>query len=199
MGNLLTENQKAAVTVLLKAGKTVREISKFAELEASAVTAQARALNLHPEDPREVRAKQLFAEPSGLTYQQIAEKMNEEGFTLENGKRIHYLTVSHWALNNGWAWGGAEDGDYVPPTALASRKKAKYAIRISRRLADKINGPAQIARAADIAFEVLESDQTNVVQVAVVKGAAASGSTDIYRIRKNLLSRYGDQIRNARI
>jgi len=145
--------------MLLHAGKTIRDIAKFAELEASAITKVARELDLEPATDGQRRAKELYATPQGLTFQEIAKSLSADGFTADDGAAMHHLTVASWVKNYGWAWGGA---------------------------------------AATTAWAELSSDKTRVVQLAIIRGAAAHGVTNLAQVKKVLLEQHGDEIRNAK-
>lgn len=198
MSNNLSEDQAATVSVLLKAGKTIKEISKFANLDRSSVTSIARDLNIEPSTATQLRAKELYSSPDAMTYQDIAEALRSGGFTAENGKQVHYLTVSTWASNYGWSWGGSPNGEYLPPRSTSTAGRAKYSLRLSQQASDEINSSSAIKKAADLAWEELGSDRTQVVQIAVIRGAAAAGVTNVHEVRKQVLRSYGDLIRNTR-
>lgn len=193
----LTTDQIATVTVLLQANKSIKEISKFAGLDRDAVTEIARSSDLEPSHPTLKRAKELFGSADGHSYQAIADTLNAEGLRAENGKKIHYLTVSTWVANLGWRWGGDPSGDYIAPSPGSNRSKARFALRMTKETAAALNRPSAIDAAADAAWSVLDDDQTDIVQVAVIKGAATAGVTDIDAVRKAVLKRHGDKIRNA--
>ena len=106
--------------MLLQAGKTIKEIAKFAELDHGAVTRVARTLDLEPATEVQRRGKELYASPKGLTFQEIAKSLAAQGFTGDDSAAMHHLTVASWVKNYGWAWGGAADGDYAPERAGAS-------------------------------------------------------------------------------
>ena len=197
MSNELTSDQESTVSVLLQAGNTIKEISKLANLDRGAVTMVARSLDLEPQDPTQKRAKQLFGSSDALTYADVANGLKSEGLKNE-GEAVHYLTVAGWVANQGWAWGGAEDGDYAPERAASSPAKSRYTLRMSRSLDEDVNSGANIVQAADAAWAELESDKTRVVAVAVVKGAASAGVTDIAAVKASLMERHGEAIRTAK-
>ena len=93
--------------MLLQAGKTIKEIVKFAELDSRAVTKVARKLDLEPTSEVQRRGKELYASPQGMTFQEIAKTLAGQGFTADDGAPMHHLTVASWVKNYGWAWGGA--------------------------------------------------------------------------------------------
>lgn len=193
----LSSDQESTVTVLLQAGKNISEISKFADLDAAAVTQVARALDLTPSDATQKRAKQLFASADGLSYAEVANTLQQEGLKNE-GQAVHYLTVSSWVANHGWAWGGSEDGEYSTPRSATSPAKSRYTLRMSKSLDDDVNATAKINEAADAAWKTLDNDDTRIVAVAVVKGAASAGVTNIAAVKSALMDRHGDAIRSAK-
>lgn len=193
----LSSDQKSTVTVLLQAGKTIKEISKFADLDRDAVMHIARNLDLEPSDPTQKRARVLFSSSEGMTYAEVATALKAEGLK-NDGEPVHYLTVATWVANHGWAWGGAEDGDYAPDRVSSAPARSKYTLRMSKKLDAEVNSAAAITTAADAAWDELSSDRTTVVAIAVVKGAAASGVTDIAAVKAALMERQGESIRSAR-
>ena len=197
MSSELSSDQKSTVTVLLQAGNTIKEISKLANLDRDAVTNVARSLDLEPDDKAQKRAKELFGSADALTYADVANVLKGEGLKNE-GEPVHYLTVAGWVANQGWSWGGAEDGDYAPERAASSPAKSRFTLRMSRSLDEDVNSGANIVQAADAAWAELESDKTRVVAIAVVKGAAAAGVTDIAGVKAVLMERHGDAIRSAK-
>lgn len=197
MAPSLSPDQESTVTVLLNAGKTVKEISAFAEIDRDAVTGIARSLDLEPADRTMKRAKELFGSDVGHTYAEVATALASEGLK-NDGEPVHYLTVATWVANHGWAWGGATDGDYAPDRSASTASKSKYTLRMSKATADEVNSTDQITAAADAAWQALETEDTTVVAVAVVKGAAAVGATDIAAVKGALMDRYGDAIRTAK-
>lgn len=184
--------------MLLQAGKTIKEIVKFAELDSRAVTKVARALDLEPTTEVQRRGKQLYGSPAALTFQEIAKLLDADGFSSDDDAPMHHLTVASWVKNHGWAWGGAPDGDYAPERGTVNPARSKYAMRMSKSLDAQVNTPAMIAAAAAAAWELLSSDKTHIVQLAIIQGAAAAGVTDLAAIKKALLEAHGDDIRNAR-
>ena len=198
MAEKLSSDQTSTIEVLLGTGKSVKEIHKFTDIDRDAIVAIARDVNLIPKDPAQKRAKELFAESVGHTYADIAEALRSEGLT-NDGEPIHYLTVSTWVNEHGWAWGGAADGEYAPDRPSASSARSKYTLRMSRSTLDEVNATAQINKAADAAWAALETEATLIVAVAVVKGAAAAGATDIAAVKAALMDRHGDTIRAAKI
>ena len=198
MAAKLSSDQKSTIEVLLGTGKSVKEIHKFTDIDRDAIVAIARDVNVIPKDPAQKRAKELFAESVGHTYADIADVLRTEGRT-NDGEPIHYLTVSTWVNEHGWAWVGASDGEYAPDRPSASSARSKYTLRMSRSTLDDVNAAAQINKAADAAWAALESEATLIVAVAVVKGAAAAGVTDIAAVKAALMDRHGDTIRSAKI
>ncbi len=199
MGTPLSDDHKATVAVLLHAGKSINEISKFVGLDREAVGVVARSLDIEPTSPTQKRAKALFADTAGNSYQAIAAALRRENLTNDNGKPVHYLTISTWANNHGWKWGGSPDGTYVAPSAGANRSATKYSLRISKTRSEELNASARVAAAADAAWHELDTDRTTIVQLAVIRGAAASDVTDLDAVRKALLAKHGEAIRNARV
>lgn len=197
MGVELSSDQQSTVTVLLQAGKTIKEISKFADLDRDAVSQIARNLDIEPSGPTQQRAKALFGSADGLTYADVATTLKAEGLK-NDGEAVHYLTVATWVANHGWAWGGAEDGDYAPDRASTAPARSKYTLRMSKKLDADVNSAAAVAAGADAAWDELSNDRTTVVAIAVVKGAAAAGVTDIAGVKAGLMERHGDAIRSAR-
>ncbi len=197
MSNELTSDQKSTVSVLLQAGNTIKEISKLANLDRDAVTMVARSLDLEPQDRTQKRAKELFGSADALTYADVANVLKGEGLK-NDGETVHYLTVAGWVSNQGWAWGGAKDGDYAPERAASSPAKSRFTLRMSRTLDEDVNSGANIVQAADAAWAELEADKTRIVAVAVVKGAANAGVTDIAAVKASLMERHGEAIRTAK-
>ncbi len=195
----LNDAQTSTVTVLLQAGKSIKEISKFAGLERSAVTEIARSLDIDPTSPAQRRAKELFGSNAGHSYQQIAEALRSENLKNDDGKAVHYLTVSTWAANHGWRWGGNPDGDYVPPRPTSGNTRAKYALRVSKSRSAEMNSAKNIKAAVAAAWENLTSGVTDVVQLAVIQGAGAVGVTDLDAVRKALLAAHGETIKKTRV
>lgn len=195
----LNDAQISTVTVLLQSGKTIKEISKFAGLERNAVTQVARSLDIEPATPAQRRAKELFAADVGHSYQEIAETLRSENLKNDDGKAIHYLTVSTWTANHGWRWGGSSDGDYVPPHSGSGNTRPKYALRVSKSRSADMNSPAQVHAAVAAAWENLTSGKTDVVQLAVILGAGSAGVTDIDAVRKSLLAEHGETIKRTRV
>lgn len=185
------------MTVLLRAGNTIKEIAKVASLDRNAVTEVARTLDIEPSDKTQKRAKQLFASDEGLTYAQVAARLRDEKLKNE-GQPVHYLTVATWVANYGWPWGGSDDGHYSPDRTATSAAKSKYTLRMSRKMADEVNSAANIAAAAEAAWAALEAEETAAVAIAVIKGAAAVGVTDIGAVKSELMKRHGDTIRTAK-
>ncbi|MEM7095230.1 MAG: hypothetical protein AAF567_19685 [Actinomycetota bacterium] len=197
MSVTLSPDQKSTVTVLLQAGKNINEISKFAELDTGAVTGVARELDITPSDPTQMRAKELFGSNEGLSYAEVAKMLQQEGLT-NGGESVHYLTVSSWVANHGWAWGGSPDGEYTTPRSATSPAKSRFTLRMSKTLDEDVNGATAIAEAADAAWNLLQGDDTRIVAVAVVKGAASAGVTDIAGVKGALMERHGEAIRSAK-
>ncbi len=198
VSNDLRDDQAAAVTMLLQAGKTIKEIVKFAELDNRGVTHVARTLDLEPASDVQRRAKQLYASAEGLTFQEIAKLLATQGFTADDDAPMHHLTVASWVKNYGWAWGGASDGDYAPERAAAAPARSKYTMRMSKAVDAQINTASGIAAAATAAWKLLSSDKTHIVQLAIIQGAAAVGVTDLAAVKKALFDAHGDDIRNAK-
>lgn len=184
--------------MLLQAGKTVKEISKFADLDRGAVTEVAREVDIDPPHPTQRRAKELFRADDGPTYQQIADVLNKEKLKTDEGKKVHYLTVSTWVANFGWAWGGAADGEYAPVQVGTGPARSKYTLRLSKTMAADINTATAVSAAAEAAWQELESDNTRIVAVAIIRGAAKVGVTDIAAVKKALFATHGDAIRTAK-
>ena len=194
----LTPDQQSTATVLLQAGKTIKEIANFAELDRDAVTEIARKLDLTPSDPTQKRAKELYGSADGLTYADVANALGTEGLK-NDGEPVHYLTVATWAANHGWPWGGADDGDYAPDRTASAPSRSRYTLRMSKQMAEKVNAADAIAAAGEAAWAELNRDEgTTVVAVAVVKGAAAAGVTDLGAVKKALMERHGEEIRTAK-
>lgn len=184
--------------MLLQSGKTIKEIVKFAELDSAAVTKVARKLDLVPATEVQQRAKALYASTEGLTFQEIAKTLARQGFTADDNAPMHHLTVASWVKNYGWAWGGAEDGDYAPERASTGAARSKYVLRLSKSLDAEVNTAAKIAAAAETAWAELASDRTHVVQLAIIRGAANAGVTDLAAVKKALLDTHGTEIRSAK-
>lgn len=184
--------------MLLHAGKTIKEIVKFAELDNHAVTSVARSLDLEPATEVQRRAKQLYASPNGLTFQEIAKRLAAQGFTADDEAPMHHLTVASWVKNYGWAWGGATDGDYAPERAAAAPARSKYTMRMSKALDAEINTEAGIVAAATAAWKLLSSDKTHIVQLAIIQGASVAGVTDLAAVKATLFEAHGDEIRTAK-
>lgn len=197
MPGSLNADQTATVATLLKVGKTVKEICKFVDLPVKQVTGIARSLDLTPDSKTKKRAKQLYGSQDGLTYADIAQTLQKEKMSNE-GEPIHYLTVATWVANHGWSWGGSDDGDYKPDRKAGAASRSKYTLRMSKRLMAEVNSNAALNQAAASAWQELREDRTNVVAVAVVRGAAAAGCTDIAEVKTRLLDRHGEAIRAAR-
>lgn len=194
----LTPDQNVAVTMLLRSGKTIRDIAKFADLEPPAITKLARSLDLEPETEAQQRGKQLYGSTEALTFQQIAKQLSAEGFTGDDDAPMHHLTVASWVRNFGWPWGGADDGDYAPERAARPPVRSKYVIRMSQSVAEQVNSPTNVAKAAADAWLELSSDRTRIVQLAVIRGAASAGVTDLVKVKKALLDLHGEEIRTAK-
>lgn len=194
----LTSDQESTAAVLLQAGKTIKEIANFAELDQRAVTEIARKLDLTPGDPTQMRAKELYTSDAGLTYAEVANVLGTEGHRNE-GEPVHYLTVARWVANHGWPWGGAEDGEYAPERSASAPNRSRYTLRMSKRTAEQVNGADAISAAADAAWTELSGEEgTRIVAVAVVKGAAAAGVTDLGAVKTALMDRHGEEIRTAK-
>lgn len=200
MAKSLTDQQISTVTVLLQAGKTVKEIAKFADLDRSAVLATARAVDVTPATKAQQRAKELYGstDNNGLTYQEIAEHLQTEGLKNDEGNKVHYLTVSTWAANFGWPWGGSVSGDYEPPRPGSAPSRSKYTLRMSRKTAAEVNAAHAIGTAATAAWDELSTDRTRIVQLAIIRGASSAGVTDLAAVKKALFDKHGDAIRSAR-
>lgn len=183
--------------MLLQAGKTISEIAKFADLDVGAVTEQARKLDITPDDAVQRRAKELYTSPEGLSFQEIAAKLTEEG--IGSSTPMHHLTIASWVKNFGWGWGGADDGEYAPTRTAGSAAKSKYLLRMSKDVEAELNKKANINAAAKAAWKELTEESTRVVQLAVIKGAAAAGVTDLAAVKKALLASHGDKIRSAKL
>lgn len=197
MATKFTSEQTAAVTLLLQAGKTIKEISAFADLDRASVTEVARELDIEPATAPQRRAKALFVSSDGVTYQEIAKTLDAEGLGDGDGP-THHLTIAKWARDYGWRWGGSDDGRYAPDRAAIAPARTRYTLRLSKGLDAEINAPAAISAAAKAAYDELTSDRTRVLAVAIVKGAAQSGVTDLAAVKKQLLDTHGDEIRSAR-
>lgn len=201
MSKTLTDQQVSTVTVLLEAGKTVKEIAKFADLDRSAVLATAREIDVTPATKAQQRAKELYGSTSdegGLTYQTIAAQLQAEGLKNDDGNKVHYLTVSTWAANFGWPWGGSPSGDYEPPTPGSAPSRSKYTLRMSKKTAAEVNAPETVEAAAAAAWDELSADRTRIVQLAIIRGAGKAGVTDLVAVKKLLFAIHGEAIRNAR-
>lgn len=201
MAKTLSNEQVSTVTVLLQAGKTVKEIAKFAGLDRDAVMTAAREIDVEPATKAQKRAKALYGSATadgGMTYQAIAATLQSEGLKNDDGKKVHYLTVSTWAGNYGWSWGGSESGDYVAPSPGSAASRSKYTLRMSKKTAAEVNASGAITTAATKAWEELNRDRTRIVQLAIIKGAAAAGVTDLAAVKKALFATHGDAIRNTR-
>lgn len=181
----------------MRSGKTIKEIAKFADLDAGAVTAVARELDLEPDTATQRRAKELYTSPSGLIFQEIATKLTTEGHTGDDGAPMHHLTIASWVKNYGWAWGGAADGDYAPERKTAAGPRSKYLLRLSKQLDSQLNTVEKIDQAVAAAWADLVADEHRIVQLAIIRGAATAGVTDLARVKAALLDRHGDEIRNA--
>jgi len=197
MADALKQDEKLAVTMLLQAGKTINEIAKFAELDVEAVTKLARTLDITPEDAVQRRAKELYTSPDGQSFQEIASKLTEEG--LGDSTPMHHLTIASWVKNFGWGWGGSDDGEYAPTRTASSAARSKYLLRMSKELEAELNKKAAINEAAKAAWKELTDESTNVVQLAVIKGAAAANVTDLAAVKKALMASHGDKIRSAKL
>ena len=197
MTTKLTSDQKAAIAVLLRAGNSVGEISKMADLDRAAVTQVARDLDVDPPTATQRRAKALYTSDRGLTYQEIAEQLREEKLKTEGGKAPHYLTVSTWVANYGWRWGGSSDGEYAPERSTTA-SRSKYVLRMSKKMSAELNSAKNISAAAKAAWDELDSEATNVVQLAVLRGAASVGVTDLAAVKKALFASHGSTLRTAR-
>lgn len=183
--------------MLLSAGKTIRDIAKFAELDAHAVTQVARELDREPDTEAQRRAKELFGSGEGLTYQRVAKQLATEGHTADDGEPMHHLTVASWVRNYGWAWGGAADGEYAPEQPSNS-VRSRYVLRLSKSMDAEINSTDALAAAVDAAWNELTSDKTRVVQLAIIRGSAMTGVTNVTAVKKQLMAKHGDEIRNTR-
>lgn len=184
--------------MLLQTGKTIKEIAKFADLEVDAITQLARTLDLEPATPAQRRGKELYASDAGHTYQEIAKQLAAEGHTGDDDGPMHHLTVASWVRNYGWAWGGAADGAYAPEKVTRPAARSRYVLRLSKTLDAEINAPGTIKQAAEAAWTELASDSTRVVQLAVIRGAAKVGVTDLVEVKKQLLELHGEEIRTAK-
>lgn len=198
MAKKLSAEEIAVVTHLLQNGKTIKEIAKFASLEREAVRTVASDLDVAPASAAQRKAKELFGAEEGLSYKEIAEQMNAARLKTADGKPIHHLTVAGWVRDYGWRWGGADDGEYAPATTPGSASKSKYALRLSKTADAELNSVRAVKAAADAAWSELTSDATRVVQVAVIRGAAKEGVTNVSGVRKALLAAHGSAIRSAR-
>lgn len=184
--------------MLLHAGKTIRDIAKFAELDANGVTKVARELDLEPATEGQRRGKALYGSSEGLTFQEIAKALAAEGFTADDDAPMHHLTVASWVRNFGWPWGGAADGEYAPERAASAPVRSRYTLRLSKAIDAEINDPKLISAAADAAWAELSADNTRIVQLAIIKGAAAIGVTDLAAVKKTLLENHGETIRTTK-
>ena len=133
-----------------------------------------------------------------LTYQEVAEQLRAQKLTTDDGKPIHYLTVSTWAANYGWRWGGADDGAYAPSRSPSGASRSKYTLRMSKQMAAEINSAAAIDKAAKAAWDELQTDRTHVVNLAIIRGAATAGVTDLGAVKKKLFAQHGEELRTAR-
>lgn len=199
MASTLNDEQRSIVKFLLGTGKTIKEISKFTELDRAAIAEVARELDIEPASKVQQRAKQLFDSEEGLSYQQVAESLRSESYRNDDGKPIHYLTVSTWVGNFGWRWGGSDDGVYEPPSGANAQNRSRYSLRVSRKVNAEINSERNVNIAAEAAYGELENDRTRIVAVAIIKGAAKAGVTDIAAVKKTLFANHGESIRSARI
>ena len=195
----LTQEETGAITMLLGTGKAIKDIAKFADLDVDAVTMVARELDLEPATEAQRRAKELFASPKGVSYQEVAKQLASEGHAGDDGAPMHHLTVAAWVRNFGWAWGGADDGNYDPDRPGSTAGRSRFLMRLSKSVDAEINTPAGIKTAAAAAWTELESDKTHVVQLAIIRGAASAGVTDLAEVKKALMAAHGDEIRNARV
>lgn len=193
----LGNEETGAVTMLLQAGKTIKEIAKFADLDVEAVTKVARRLDIEPGTESQRRAKSLYGSPEGLTFQEIAKTLSSEGFSTDDDGPMHHLTIASWVKNHGWPWGGADDGEYAPDRAAVSSSRSRYLLRMSKSIDAEINTQAKIDVAAEAAWAELVSDSTRIVQLAIIRGAAEAGVTDLAATKKALLAAHGDELRNS--
>lgn len=200
MAKKLTDDEKSTITVLLQAGKTVKEIAKFADIDRDAVLDTARSLDVVPATKAQQRAKELYGSSAddGLTYQDIAAALQAEGLKNDDGNKVHYLTISTWAANYGWRWGGSTSGEYEPPRPGSAPSRSKYTLRMSKKTAAEVNAKPAITAAAGSAWDELKSDRTRIVQLAIIRGAASVGVTDLAAVKKALFAKHGDEIRTAR-
>ncbi len=185
--------------MLLEAGKTIKEIAKFADLDMQAVTKVARELDIEPSTRAQRRGKALYGSSKGSTYQEIAKTLAAEGFTGEDDAPMHHLTVASWVKNFGWPWGGAADGDYAPERAATASSRSRYLLRLSKALDAELNTSDKIAQAAEAAWNELVSESTRVVQLAIIRGAANAGVTDLAAVKRVLLDLHGAAIRGATV
>ncbi len=184
--------------MLLQAGKTIKEIVKFAELDNRAVTKVARKLDLEPTTEVQRRGKELYASSQGVTFQEIAKTLAGQGFAADDGATMHHLTVASWVKNYGWAWGGAENGDYAPERSATVAARSKYVLRLSKALDVEVNTAAKINAAVEAAWTELSTDKTHVVQLAIIRGAGHAGVTDLVEVKKALMEIHGTEIRTAK-
>lgn len=197
MSDALDTTQTAVVTTLLQAGKSIKEIAKFADFDPEAVIKVARSADIEPTSPDQQRAKALYQSAEGLSFQEIAKTLTDEGLAGDDGP-MHHLTVASWAKNFGWAWGGAGDGEYAPER-VAPTVRSRYLLRLSKAVDAELNTPAKIDDAAAAAWTALESDTTRVVQLAIIQGAAQVGVTDLAAVKRVLMDAHGDAIRNTKL
>ncbi len=181
--------------MLLQAGKTIKEIAKFAELDMHGITKVARELDIEPATDVQRRGKALYGSSSGLTFQEIAKTLTNEGFAGDDGAPMHHLTVASWVKNFGWPWGGADDGEYAPERGTRPSAQSRYLLRLSKALSAEINTADKIEAAAAAAWSELDADATRVVQLAIIRGAAAAGVTDLAAVKKALLDHHGSELR----
>ena len=193
----LTTDQSAAVALLLRSGKTIKEIAKFADLDSGGVTNVARELDLEPVTDTQRRAKALYGDPKGLIFQEIATTLSAEGHVSDDGSPMHHLTIASWVKNFGWAWGGSADGDYSPGRKASAGPRSKYLLRLSKQLDAEVNTAAKLEHAAEVAWSTLAADETGIVALAIIRGAASAGVTDLAKVKAALLDRHGDELRNA--
>lgn len=199
MNSNLSEEERSAVTLLLGTGKTIKEIANFADIARSEITEVARSLNIEPPTAVQQRAKLLFGDTVGLTYQEVAKTLTGEGFSGDDDATMHHLTVASWVRNHGWPWGGAQDGNYAPERASSAPPRSKYVLRLSKAHDSEVNSASAIEAAATTAWDELSSDRTLIVQVAVIRGAASAGVTDLAAVKKTLMAARGETIRTARV
>ena len=198
MADELNAAQVTTVTMLLQAGKTIKEIAKFASIDVGSVTKVARDLDIEPTTAARKRAKEMFGNSKGYAYQEIAKMLDAEGLRGDDGAAMHHLTVASWARSFGWKWGGSADGSYTPERAATSPARSRYVLRLSKAVEADLNSASQISAAADAAWQELATDRTRIVQLAVIRGAAAAGATDLGAIKDALMVAHGDAIRSSR-